>query len=765
MGVCDLLDSAFGKAISFFERLEFLKAINIFKIEEDCVWLDLVGRHKLYGIKLEGTSNRELSFDNFEHFVKELKYSTDGEVFVSIVSRDLHKAVYVFSYSQKPLSIISSEFSIETMSGDDVISSIYDMYLATDYKITSDNRQISSELQEDFFTPPAIENINGKFKARIQNAAANILSKCTIYQATSFTGKETLSLPELFKGDWEGVFTVRFDFRTSVVNSVLKKHQSVAKFGDKEYAQICDSIINEDDKELSESIMKSVCVANAFLFLTDDTKHKISSISNELGINFSENILTGSSVMSKTLFLSRDMDFDSLVETSVAEKFFKTAKKKQVSKKNISFFWGRDICGDFVNYNFREVASSPHSIVIGRNGSGKSRQVIKMMELAIGLNKEKTKAERLGQIKLRYADVGYTSGRLLQAVKNAHPEQVMSSEANIDELRFSLFDIEVKHGRVLTEDLDYLVGIVNFALQTKNSPILDGIEEDFFRKIVTKLLVNNTYYNYPLSILQEKNGYKDLLRELLSKGYNLNTQFSELSDEYDFLKKPVLNDVLTAIGTEKNITEYGEMDRKILSELGTKLKTLSSYYFLEFHSNSKESKDYDFFHIDFDSLKETPASFCVIYWLIMKKWIKMLKESAKKRLAEYKEPIDTFFIIEEAHNFFDYPIFAKMLTTASKELRKYGGRLIFITQQLNDIPEAIAKEIGTKIFVAPPSEKALLKEDIIKVFKHLDKRDENVLQHTTDYMMFIMYDGGSIGCKFVYEGDVEWFYKPYAPSF
>jgi len=765
MSICGLLDKTIGKAISYFEQIDLMNAINIFDVEDDCVWLDLSGKTKLYLVKLEGDSNRKKEFVNFEHLVKESKYSNGSEVFVSFVSRKLHKATYVFAYSKEVISSISSSFGVAPASGEDVLEAIYDMYLSTNYTVNRDNKQVKTGIEGKSVVPSSLEVVNGKFKAKMQLAAMKNSKECTFYQASDFSDKTNLSIVDLFRINWEGTFTIRFDFRVNAVKFIIKNFRNVAKFGDKEFGNICDSILKEEDKRLVEDIENSVCVSNAVLFLKDESRDKLSSISSTLGINFLENYLTGTKILSRTLFLSRDADFDALVKTDVAKKFFVTAKKKQIPDNLKTYFWGEDISGDYVDYNFKDASNSPHSMIIGRNGSGKSRQAIRMIEQIIGLNENKTAAHRLGEVKIRYADVGYTSGRLLEAVSIAHPDRVQATEARIDELRFSLFDLPVVNGAVPTVEMDYLIGIVNFAIETKEHPPLNGIEEDFFRNIVEKTIVNKKYNNIPISVFAEKLGYSKLFEELISKGYSEKSQLSDLSDEYDFLKKPVLGDIVSEIGIEKNISTHGEEDRRFLDTLSTKLKIINSYSFLNFHGNTKDNEDKDFFHIDFDSLKETPASFCVIYWLIMKKWIRMLKESAKKRLAKQEEPIDVFFIVEEAHNFFEYAIFSKMLITASKELRKYGGKLVFITQQLKDIPEKISKEIGTKIFVAPPSEKALLKHDIETVFRSVDKGDMDVLDHTTDYMMYIMYDKGSIGCKFLYEGDVEWFYKPYAPSF
>lgn len=85
MSVCGLLNTAFGKAVSYFQNLDFLKSLNIFKIEEQCVWLDLAGKYKLHGVALEGASNHEMIFDEFEHFAEDLKYSDKGEAFVTYV--------------------------------------------------------------------------------------------------------------------------------------------------------------------------------------------------------------------------------------------------------------------------------------------------------------------------------------------------------------------------------------------------------------------------------------------------------------------------------------------------------------------------------------------------------------------------------------------------------------------------------------------------------------------------------------------------------
>lgn len=70
----------------------------------------------------------------------------------------------------------------------------------------------------------------------------------------------------------------------------------------------------------------------------------------------------------------------------------------------------------------------------------------------------------------------------------------------------------------------------------------------------------------------------------------------------------------------------------------------------------------------------------------------------KRQNADLQRP-DSFYFIEEAHNFFDIPVFSKLLDTFAREVRKYGIHLILITQSAGDVDPNFAELFSTRCFI------------------------------------------------------------------
>ena len=70
----------------------------------------------------------------------------------------------------------------------------------------------------------------------------------------------------------------------------------------------------------------------------------------------------------------------------------------------------------------------------------------------------------------------------------------------------------------------------------------------------------------------------------------------------------------------------------------------------------------------------------------------------KQQNADLPRP-DAFYFIEEAHNFFNIPVFSKLLDTFAREVRKYGIHLILITQSTGDVDQEFAELFSTRCFL------------------------------------------------------------------
>lgn len=776
MQVCGILDRLFGKSVFFLSRLNFLKTINLFKIEKDNINLGADNPLKLYGCKIESDSNRLNKLNNLAAIAKDIKFNPDeSQIFIYFAKNDLRQCVYVYSYSLPAIEQISHEFNVKRMSGKKIIMSIFEIFMIGRYDIDGDNRLRYSEtpsLLGEYFIPWDMEMASGKFQAKIQSGLDNCIKRGTIYQATHFYNRHNFSVADFFLEKWEGVFGLFIDLSPIATMAKIRQYESKAKIGDKNFSNICHSILN--DKENSgtlEEIEEKTCIVNAFLYLKSGSENALNKISYLLGMNFQENWLSGPSVMGKTLMLSRDFDFDALVPIEYAEQFFQTTHKKATSKDNFVYFCGKDISGNYVDYSLDD-STSPHIIYTGRTGAGKSRQAINGLEQILGFDKKTGFASRFGKIKVRYTDVGFSCGNMALKLQEKYGDKVKIYPAKVSGLKFSLFDIDIINGELDKDHLKFMISLVNFALDiqgqetgVKTQVMLSSTEQEFLERIVSSVILGKKFGSPHLSEFENEGGYEELLSNLYSLGFDQNTEVHKLPEEYDYLKRPILDDIIAQVGIWAKKEEFSDLEKQDLVSLDKKLSGLKSLSFLNFHSNMSRT-DESFTHIDFDEIKDSPIDFCIIYWLLVKEWIAIMKKEAKEALRARVEVPITLFYVDEAHNFFDYKdTFGKLLEKATKEFRKYGGKFAFLSQELSDAPEKVISQIGTKIFVVAPQEKDKLREVIASYFGEMDSDDREVMEKITDYMMFIMYDKGSLGLKFDSDREDDWFYKPNHPDF
>ena len=773
MTACDALNKAFGKTISYFSKLEFLKTINIFEVGADYVKLGVGDDTKLYGCKIESDSNNLVSLFSLKSLADDIKYdSNSSQLYIYYVKKDGNQSVFVYSYSLAAIEQLAHEFKGNRFSGRKLIVSLFETFHIGGFSPTDDNRldynQIP-EVDENYFVPWDMDLISGKFASKIQMAHNALINKGATYQATTIKNRDGFDPVDLFSLSWEGVIAISLDLSPIASKARLLKYEAVAKKGDKKFYKICREVLSEgENAETLEKIEDESCLMNCMAYFPDDKKKDFVRLSSILGVEFEENVLTGPNILAKTLMNARDFDFDMIVPLDRVEKYFSSSHKRPVPKNVFPYWHGRDISGNFVNFSI-DVNSSPHAMYVGKTGAGKSRQAIHGLTQILGYNMHTKKALRIDQFNVRYTDVGFTCGNLAMGLEESYPDKVKIFSSRIKDLRFSLFNIEIDGGEIDTDGLDFMANLVSFALDVqddsaKGGKALSGSEKVFLKKIVKHMIEKGKYSDFFLYEFEEKKVYGKLLQALYDKGYNKKQRISQLSSEYDYLKKPVLADVINEVSIFKGKTEYSLLEKKDLEMLEKKLTSMEAYQFLTFHSNMPASNE-TFTHIDFDEIKEDIADFCVVYWLMVKSWISIMKSESRIQLRKKLAPKKTLFYVDEAHNFFRHPSFEYLLISSVKEFRKYGGIFFFLSQESEDVSSKVLTQLGTKIFVSAPDEKRMMRNTIEKTFGVMSESDFSVLERNKDYMMHIRSDHGAMGMKFDSDPADDWFYKPNHPDF
>lgn len=775
MVILDLLDSALAKTVHFFAKINFLDTIELFAIHENSISIASDKNIKLYGCKLETKSNRYIQLNSLKTIGKDIKHDSYSQIYLYMVKQDDAQGIYVFSYSETAIDQVCKEFEIEKLSGEGMVKAFFKIFMIGTFRKTDDNRlayQYDDTAEEPYYIPWLLDQASGKFTNQIKQAHTELMEKGTVYQAVSYSNRQAYTPYELFSLNWEGVIATSIDFSPIATLNKLKMYERVSKWGDRQFYNLTKNILEskEEGKQLKEDIEYDTCLVNTIMYLKDGYETTVNKIGLLMSITFAKNYLSGAKVFGKTLMNTKDADFDALLPIDNLTQFFATTHKQQVDKSMFPMWYGRDISDNFINYTTME-NTSPHSMIIGKTGAGKSTQAIIGLCQILGYDIDTGKASRFYEAYVRYVDVGNTSGHLAEGLKRTYGKDVKIYPAAIKNLRFSLFDIK-KEGSVVDDgELRYMVNLINFALEVQGADnnekgvTLSGSEQSFLKKIVEELILNEKYDNIYLNEFITAGVYKELVHELMELGFNKSSKVSEFPEKYNYLKKPTLEYVINEVQTNSRMQEYSELEKEDLQSLAKKLRSMTNLTYLTFHSNMSYVTE-RFTYMDLDEIKDYTVDFCIIFWMKVKEWIGVMKDNAKIRHLEGLPPIPTYIYSDESHIFFtlESQALPKLFISATKELRKVGGRFIFMTQMLKDLPEEIYTQLGTKIFVLPESDKKMFKNIIEDAFGSMEVADEIVMKNIGKFMMYIMGDSGSMGMRYNFNPKHEWFYKPHTPE-
>ena len=734
-----ILDQIFMKVFGYFSKVKLSKTIDFFEMdyETNSISLDINGRQRLYALKLETGSNEIVKIENFAQFTNQIRHDKDRqtEVMISFVKQDNIEAIYVFTLDRGIAEEIALSFSIQLLPPPEILTALYHIFLLDVY-LENDKRSINKyndvEYSED------IDLLYKKFPSLIAIASDSILNKYTPYQITGFKGSSHFSVLELFRTEWNGVCNLFFDFSTHKTKGQIELMQRAAKFGD----SITNKALNKlrkdpENKEAIEEIENKCFVANGMFFLKE--QKTASAFQSIMGISAEERFLLVDKLLPKTLLMARDIDFDIIVHQDIISKFFQTslcrdclAKPLKDEAENLKHgvgsnvflkvdFYGRDINNNFFNCMLKG-NSSPHMLIFGTTGAGKSVAALKMVSQIIGYDFETGKANDLNENrKIRYINVGYTGGRIFDSIRknNNTPEKKMIEivPPDVSKLRFSLFDFD-DISRPTEEEWLMFRDFINLMLTVSGGPdkALDPLEEAALKTSLYRMLQLKGEADeggYPLLTLREirnnqtyGKSYEEIIDEILkikdengNPKYNERTRADELTPEYNRFARPILNDLVNAIkGQTKNI-QLSEEEQTRFGSLGEKLNFISKNPVFAYFNNVVVRENYPAYYAEFDKIKGDSKNFVSVGWLLFQNWFKYDKlQAMKQQNADLPRP-DTFYFIEEAHNFFNIPVFSKLLDTFAREVRKYGIHLILITQSTGDVDQEFAELFSTRCFL------------------------------------------------------------------
>lgn len=721
-----LLDYMLLNVFSFFSKLNLSNTINYYSMnyDDNSLSLDSNDKLKLYCIKLESGSNKSVSItpNEFLTFCNDIRHNEDSDLMISYVKTKL-QGIYVFSCSKEIIDGLASKFEVSRLAPPEILNALYHIFLLDCYEL-KDKRMISR--YNDVKHTEEIDALYKKFPSMVSIASDNILGNYTPYQITAFKDTQKFSTMNLFSAKWEGVCNLFFSFSSKKTIKRLEMLEKSAKVGDSEYSKAYKNFKeNPDNKDSLLKLRESCFLANGMFFLKNTS---ISSTFQDLMcVRAEERYFLLDKLIPKTLLLARDIDFDFIIDSDNISKYFRTSlardclahlRDDKTSIMKVDFY-GTDINNNFINYMFK-ANPSPHSLIFGTTGAGKSVAALKILCQIIDYDFEEGVARDLTlDRKIRYINIGYTGGKIFENIRNNDKEKNKANiiSSDITKLRFNLFDFE--GNRPDEFEMKFLIAFINLMLNVtggdNSQNVLTQQEETKLIHCVNLLFEKGEFPDLSLReilingrgvSLNERGAYDDIIDEILeitdeygNKKYTEMTKASELPEKYNRFKRPVLADLVSII--QDGITDINNTqdEQNIYSSLKLKVESISSINIFNFFSNTDNTNIYPLYYAEFDKIKENQRDFVAIGWLLLKTWFNKDKKEAMKALNAQKKKPDSFYFIEEAHNFLKLKVFLDLIDVFAREVRKYGVHLILITQTVKDIKGDLSLLFNTKLFL------------------------------------------------------------------
>ena len=731
----EILNALAVKLLAFSSYINIGNTINYFGVDEEegCIYLTYNKRTKLYGLRLEGRSNKTIKIRNFESFRNQFKNdnSQEQEILMSFVKHNQVEAIYIYSTNKQIIDSLSKEMEMLPMTPNEILSSIYHTFMLDVYKI-EDKKLINCYLDEKHTQEPDI--LFQQMPSLLNIATDNLLRDYTPFQISAVRDKEEFSVIDFFRAEWDGVCHLYINLSAKKVKDHNEFLYTQSKLGDTDYKKKWEEIAGNKASKTAQYLNENCVLMNGIFILKD--KATAPYLQDLLGVLAQERLLTMDKIIPRTLILTRDINFDILVDEKLIGKYFATSLSKDIMrglKPDPSVFqkpdfYGHDINGNFFN-SMLKANPSPHAMIFGTTGAGKSVAALKMLCQMMDYDFEKKIANDLNENrKIRFLNVGYTGGEIFKNLKDNQPEKVEIVPSTLNSLRFSLFEFE-NLKKPTEEEWLIFINFINLILEvssTDDGRTLTADESAKLRRALDILLNNPQGYTdvslYEIQTLGN-GSYDNIINEILElKNENGEARFTNMSNASQLPEpyksrfyRPTLKDLINIVDGETKNSSLLDMEQKIYENIKRKLDNLASNETFAHYSNVVLKEDKPLFYVDFDKIKDDKKSFISIGWLLISSWYRNDKKRAIKQINAREPRPDSFYFIEEAHNFLTIPIFNQLLKTFAKEVRKYGLHIILITQSVGDIDADIRELFSTSCFLFKEDKRAIALQSACKV--------------------------------------------------
>lgn len=705
---------------------------------------------ELFGFKVEGESNTPfyLGANSIERIYRSYKDKPNAFFFYVILKQGFYQRQYIFSYNKALIAEMAEDMKTKLMSGEELINVILDLYLQNNFYIKDKkiNHTLSLNIKNKLESSYLAFN-----KIAKENIYSNLLKTDLFQNYKSIENIDKTDITKLFNLDFDGSFWFYFDFETKTIERHLAKIINISKWHGK--------------KEVFKALKESYDSDSVKLFLVNSTAHlkryddsMISMIGNCLKCDFLHKDIYRKNTLQRTPLKYKDSEFDFLVDDKFMDNFICSVHKKSPKRPD---FWGFDKNNSFVSYSFDDENSNPHCAIIAKSGSGKSFQKLEILSQLIDFDFDTYECKNLGNhgFKIRDYDIGFTNEMFCNAIASNKANSINIISSYLHDFAYNILNIDMSNNETITADIEFAIGLINIILEVTGSKALSTGEEAAFKQEFKKMINLKNYSNKSISDIFDKK----IVDEILALGYDEDDNILDIKEsEYHRFNQPILNDLIVNIDNISKSAQIRKEEREDYESLSKKLKDISALE--QFNRIGRDSEtNADYINMDLNNFKEhklfVPFFLCIFQKIYFKDREFAL---ACKRNRQRKPKL--FYAVEEAHNFFAVPYFAKFFDKIAREARKYGVHFCLITQNVADIPKDILANLDTKIFLINPKKRDEAIEEITTNFTTkgdstgLKEQFIEQIKRTDKFEMLIQYSGGIFNMKFkVDERHIELF--------
>ena len=718
--------------------------LQIDKINEDNIEINTPLK-TLYAIKLSTaqTIPNFINNDKINELIRDYKQSDNAFFYYVLHKQRNFQKQYILTHNKTIAKTIANYYNVKLLSGVELTNMLYNAYLQNSFFI--DNKQLHQNLyitKDTELTEPEFL----QFKKLANQAIRKDLNEISIFQAYKHLNIDESKISEVFKLNFEGSIWFYIDISQNHIINHIDRLTSYAFMIDnfKPFKQLKEQY---DAKNIDCAIINAV----AYLKKYDD--EVIGSLGSYLKTAFIPKEIKRSSHLQKMPLKFRDPNFDFIVEKSYLNNFIASVHKANISTPDI---YGTDKNGSFLNYSYSAENDNPHSIIIAKTGSGKSVSKQKIISQMIGLDFKTGYASNLGKnagnVRIRSYDIGFSDEKLINLIKSNPKNEVGIIDSSIANFNYNIVNIPNWKDKELREaDIQFNIDLCSIILDTQKSKPLSIEEQACFKEIFYSIYKQNGEFQ-EYKIINLRDSHTELRDELLSLGYLDKTKLLDIKEEkYNYLKVPLLSDFVKLAEQKAQSQQLKNIEKDNFNSLAVKLNSIDKIgIFSTF--DKFDMNETDVLYMELNNFKEnslfTPIFFAIFQKIYIKDrdyalWCKRQNISAPK----------LFYTIEEARNFFrgDNQIFLGLFDKIAREARKYNCHLCLITQNADDIPFGILKNIATRIFMLEPNKKAEVIQEVKQLFgdnETIPKNLEIGLLETQQYEMCFWYSKGVFHMKF-----------------